>query len=72
MQEIRRYRESQNPPLTQEQLGELLGVTGAAVSRFENGKRRPSDPIALKLEFLTGIDFKILRGLVPQEDRGPC
>jgi transcriptional regulator with XRE-family HTH domain len=71
MQEIRRYRESQTPPLTQEQLGELIGVTGAAVSRFENGKRRPSDPIALKLEVLTGVPFKVLRGLVQAEGKCP-
>jgi transcriptional regulator with XRE-family HTH domain len=68
MQDIRRFRENQTPPLTQEQLGELLGVTGVSVSRFESGKRRPSDQVALKLEGLTGIDFKVLRGLIPSQE----
>lgn len=39
--------------LTLEQLGEKLGVSAAALSRYEGGKRMPKRAIALAIEQAT-------------------
>jgi transcriptional regulator with XRE-family HTH domain len=70
MEALRQFRAERN--LTQAQLAELAGTFKSEISRYESGRRRPSDKVALKLEALTGIDFKVLRGLAPaQDERGP-
>lgn len=66
MNAIRRYREDTGQ--TQQQLAARLGITKSTVSKIERGALRPADQVALKLEKLTGIDFKVLRGLVSQEE----
>jgi transcriptional regulator with XRE-family HTH domain len=69
MSAIRQYREEAG--LTQGQLGALVGVTKASVSRYESGKGRPAELAAIKLEKLTGIDFRVLRGLAqPSQAEG--
>lgn len=37
---LRQYREQQDPPLTQDQLAALLGVTKGTISRWEAGSRQ--------------------------------
>jgi transcriptional regulator with XRE-family HTH domain len=69
MSVIRQYRHGAG--LTQAQLGELIGADKGDVSRYERGKRRPSENVALRLEELTGIDFRVLRGLAqPSQAEG--
>lgn len=69
MNALRQYREGAG--LTQEQLGERVGASRWAISHYEAGRRKPADRIALRLERETGIDFRVLRGLVSQDERGP-
>lgn len=58
---LKAYRERQNPPLTQEQLADLLGVTKAAVSRWESGERQPDQNLLLHIAEKTGIPPRELR-----------
>lgn len=70
MNAIRRYREDTGQ--TQQQLAVRLGITKSTVSKIERGALRPADQVALKLEEMTGIDFKVLRGLVPSQEASKC
>lgn len=49
------YRESQEPKLTLEGLGTLVGVTKASLSRIEAGLQMPSPDLARALETETGV-----------------
>lgn len=55
------FRERQTPPLTQEQLADVLGVSKAAVSRWEAGARRIDDELLPKVSEVTGIPRTELR-----------
>ncbi len=66
MNAIRRYRETTGQ--TQQQLAARLGITKSTVSKIERGALRPAERVALELEELTGVPFKVLRGLVPQDE----
>lgn len=57
---IKRLR--QNKGLTQEQLGEVLGITGQAVSKWENGSALPDIPALPKLANYFGITIDELMG----------
>lgn len=46
-QHLKNARKAAN--LTQNQLGELVGITGVAIMRYENNQRRPSNEIFEKL-----------------------
>ncbi len=48
--------------LTQEQLGEALGVTGAAISRWEAGDRQPRGAAALAYALLLEDLRKVTSG----------
>ena len=60
---LKEYRDSQTPPLTQEEFGKLFGVTPITVSRWENGtrgiQRKLWEPISEK----TGIPIARLIGI---------
>jgi transcriptional regulator with XRE-family HTH domain len=68
MNAIRQYREQAG--LTQEQLGALVGVTKGTLSRYESGAMRPRDGVASRLEEVTGIDYRVLRGGPVQAEGG--
>ena len=55
------FRNLQKPPLTQEQLAKLLGVTKATVSRWEARRRMPNERILLNISKKTGISVSRLR-----------
>lgn len=57
---IKRLR--QNKGLTQEQLGEILGITGQAVSKWENGSALPDLPALPTLAEYFGITIDELMG----------
>lgn len=57
---IKRLR--QNKGLTQEQLGEILGITGQAVSKWENGSALPDLPVLPVLADHFGITIDELMG----------
>lgn len=59
-----KYRVAAN--FSQAQLGELLGVTNKAVSKWENGKTKPSTQILRKLAVLYNIPIEKL--LILKED----
>lgn len=61
MHPLKAYRELQNPPLSQEDLAERLGVTRSAICRWESGERRPDSDLLLKITKLTGIPAARLR-----------
>lgn len=44
------WRNKQNPAVTQEALGEALGVSRWWINRLETGKKQPSFDLAIKLE----------------------
>jgi putative transcriptional regulator len=54
--EFRRLR--QRLGLTQEQVAQRLGVTLGAVSRWEHGQRRISEPAARLLQLLVDLETK--------------
>lgn len=47
------WRNKQNPAVTQEELGEALGVSRWWINRLETGKKKPSFDLAIKLELKT-------------------
>jgi transcriptional regulator with XRE-family HTH domain len=55
------YREAQNPPLTQESLAAVLGVSKGTVSRWEARVRLPDPAILAALQEKTGISPTELR-----------
>lgn len=55
--ELREYREGQTPRLSQQGLAEKLGVTSAAVSRWESGARFPERRYLPKISKLTGVSL---------------
>lgn len=59
-QRLRTLRIDQN--LTQDELGELFGITGQAVSSYENGKVLPSIPSLMKYHEYFGADLNYLMG----------
>jgi transcriptional regulator with XRE-family HTH domain len=58
---LKAYRERQVPPLTQDQLADLLGVSKAVVSRWEAGERQPGKEIIPIITEKTGIPARELR-----------
>lgn len=44
--------------LTQEQLGEIVGVKPNTISQYENGKRKPRGEVAIKLSEILGIPLE--------------
>lgn len=49
------FRKEQTPPLNQRQLADLLGVSTAAVSRWESGERRIDEDLLRNIQRKTGI-----------------
>lgn len=45
--------------LTQEQLGNAIGVTGVTIMRYEKGQRNPSSKVIGKIASVLGTDFAI-------------
>lgn len=58
---LKSYRESQSPPLSQEQMAALLGVSKASVSRWETGERKPEQALVPRISAKTGIHPAKLR-----------
>lgn len=58
---LKAYRDQQRPPLTQQGLARLLGVTKATVCRWETGTRKPELDQLLKIADMTGIPGGLLR-----------
>lgn len=72
---LKAYREKQEPPLSQEDLAILLGVTRVTVTRWESGARKMNDEIVPKVSRATGIPAAELRPdlasmLSPISDQG--
>ena len=57
---IKRIR--QNKGVTQEQLGDIIGVTGQAISKWENGSALPDIQVLPKLADYFGISIDELMG----------
>lgn len=78
---LKAFRDRHNPPLSQAGLGKLIGVSGAAVSRWETGIRKPElDQLPGIIE-KTGIPASALRPDLaavltpappPKRSRGPA
>lgn len=58
---LKSFREKHDPKLTQEALAGLLGVSKAAVSRWENGIRKPDEDLLTLISERTGIPVGDLR-----------
>jgi transcriptional regulator with XRE-family HTH domain len=58
---LKAFRENQHPPLTQEELGAMLGVSKAAVSRWESGARKVELELLPRIVSKTGIAARVLR-----------
>lgn len=58
---LKTYREQQDPPLTQEDLARLLGVTKATISRWESGSRKVDAEKLPEVSEKTGIAAPMLR-----------
>lgn len=57
-EEIKRLRKKEG--LTQEQLGEVIGVTGMAISKYESGDAVPSDDNKMKIARHFGVSVESL------------
>lgn len=64
---IAKYRKAKS--LTQEQLGELLGVTNQAVSKWESGVSMPDVMLLPKIANALDITLDVLYGIQPPEER---
>ena len=62
LSELRSYRELHS--LSQGALAEKLGITNAALSRYESGDRTPRKDIAVKIARLTGVSILTLMGII--------
>lgn len=58
---LRAFREAQDPPLSQEQLAALLGVSRVTVTRWESGARKPEPEELPAISKKTGIPAAKLR-----------
>lgn len=58
---LKAYRDQQRPPLTQQGLARLLGVTKATVCRWETGTRKPEPDHLVQIADVTGIPGGLLR-----------
>lgn len=58
---LKKYREQQNPPLSQEQLAEAIGVSRVTVTRWESGKRKVGETLLSIVSEETGIPVAELR-----------
>lgn len=61
--ELREYRASQTPPLSQLEMARLLGVTRVTVARWEVGLRRPDREFVPELSRMTGVPAAELMGV---------
>jgi transcriptional regulator with XRE-family HTH domain len=61
--ELKAYRKRQRPPLSVTALAEKMGVSPAAVSRWESGKRRPDKKFVPTLAKMTGVPALELMGV---------
>lgn len=52
---IAAFRKAQVPPLTQDELGEKIGVDGMTVSRWERGESLPQRKHWPTIERVTGV-----------------
>ncbi|HLH92097.1 MAG TPA: helix-turn-helix transcriptional regulator [Xanthobacteraceae bacterium] len=58
---LKDWREQQNPPLTQSQAARRIGVSRAAWSRWEAGRRKVQGDLVPKVAKKTGIPKERLR-----------
>lgn len=58
---LKAFREKQEPPLTQQALAALLGVSKAAISRWETRERQPEQELLPVISEKTGIPISELR-----------
>ena len=61
---LRDFRESKEPPITQVEMGGMIGVTDSCISRYESGDTIPSPAKIVKIEVITGGKVQ-LRDFVP-------
>lgn len=61
---LRDFRESKEPPITQVEMGKMIGVTDSCVSRYESGDTTPSPEKIVRIETITGGKVQ-LRDFVP-------
>ena len=58
---LKQYRAEQNPPLSQGELADQLGVRRETVARWESGQRKIDDEKLPEVARLTGISREALR-----------
>ncbi len=58
---LRKYREQQEPPLSQRDLADLLGKDRVTIHRWETGKRKPEKDDIATITEKTGIAARELR-----------
>lgn len=55
----------------QREMSEMLGVTQAALSQYERGRRRPEYVIAVKIAKIFGCELSDIR-FIEKENAGKC
>lgn len=58
---IARWRLRQEPPVTQDELGRMLGVGRSYICRLENGERRVALTMLDRVNRVTGLSPAVLR-----------
>lgn len=76
---LKAYREQQDPPLSQEQLADLLGRSRVTVTRWESGARKPEAEDLMVIHVKLGIspallrpDLALLFSTAPRRSRSPA
>lgn len=57
-----------NKDMTMKELGKIIGVSEAAISQYETGKRQMSNEILLRLGEYFGVSVGYILGVEPKED----
>lgn len=69
MNRVKELRKQKN--LTQEELGKVLDIQKAAISKYENGRAEPSTEVLKKMSSLFGVSIDYLLGNSPDTDLDP-
>lgn len=56
-----KFRRDHTPPMSQADLGRMLGVTRSCINRIESGERRPSMLLLATAKRITGLEPNTLR-----------
>jgi transcriptional regulator with XRE-family HTH domain len=61
IRDLKTFRKTHKPPLSQKQLAAMIGCSRVAVTRWESGVRKPDEEFIPIISAVTGIPGHVLR-----------